>query len=522
MNSKPPGRRSILRNMIFVILFPALATAIGLWFHDSHFPNSTIVIVFLLSTLLTSSLCSGYAYGIVSVILEICLYNYFFCPPYYQFDIGSASYSLTLTILAVALILTSCLTSRSKIAMEQAQEREKIANTLFEFTNRLASATNIQDAARTTIDTVSEKFGCDAGFLFFSENGIPEDTYLVRDSSGLYIRRTTTGDRTFDEYRSHTDASYIVGNLFYEFPVKGYRQNQSEFDYLGIIAIPMERGKTLHDDELHTLTTMAKALGLVMDRELSASKQRKSSEDMTRERYRSNLLRSISHDLRTPLAGIMGTSEIMMTMTADDPELCRMARNINKESNWLFTLVQNILALTRLQEGAFEIRKVIDVVEDVMNAAADTIEARKPDRKIIRTFPEEIVIAPMDSKLIQQAVINLLDNACKHTPSSRQIEMRLSVDHAQDVCMISILDQGDGIDPEAEDKLFKMFYTTHGDDKGTHSGVGLGLPICDSIMKAHGGNISASNRADTRGACFTLTLPMSDPDQISVTPPHME
>lgn len=80
MNSKPQGRHSAVRNLIFVILFPALATAIGLWFHDSHFPNSTIVIVFLLSTLLTSSLCSGYAYGIASVILEICLYNYFSAP----------------------------------------------------------------------------------------------------------------------------------------------------------------------------------------------------------------------------------------------------------------------------------------------------------------------------------------------------------------------------------------------------------------------------------------------------------
>lgn len=515
MKFKPPELSSIIQNSFFMILFPALALMVGLGFQQAGFQSATVVITFLLSIILTSGICKGYVYGLVAAVIELFLYNYFFCTPYHQLFIGSASDIVVLVTLGVALLIASIMTSRTKITMEQAQDKEKIANTLFEFTSRLSSITDIDEAARVTVETISQQFNVPAAYMIFTEQGTPASSFMMMNEDGTFVENFNINNRSFQEYRNHSNAPYIMGNCYCEFPIRRTNQDQTDFDFLGIVGVRKKDAMELDDEEIHTITTMVRALGLVIAREFSATKQKQTEEERQRERYRSNLLRSISHDLRTPLAGIIGTSEIMISMTEDNAELNRMARNIHRESNWLYTLVQNILALTKLQEGAFRINKVIDVVEDVMNAAADTIEARKPDRKIIRTFPDDIVIAPMDSKLIQQAVINLLDNACKHTPASRDIEMRLSVNEEDNTCRIAVLDQGTGIPAEAQNKLFALFYTTHGNEKGSHSGVGLGLPIVDSILKAHGGSVEAANRTDMQGAVFTLVLPMSSEDQIA-------
>lgn len=515
MKFKPPELSSVIQNSFFMILFPVLALMIGLGFHQAGFQSATIVITFLLSIILTSGICKGYAYGLIASVIELFLYNFFFCELYHQLFIGSASDVVVMVILGVALFIASIMTSRTKVAMEQAQEKEKIANTLFEFTSELSSITDINEAAQMTAETISRQFHVHAAYMIFTDEGEPASSFMVMDDDGRFLENFNVSNRSFKEYTEHSDAPYIMGNCYCEFPIRKTNADKTDFDFLGIVGILKKEALELNDEEMYTITTMVRALGLVIARELSATKQKQTEEERQRERYRSNLLRSISHDLRTPLAGIIGTSEIMISMTEDQYELNKMARNIHRESNWLYTLVQNILALTKLQEGAFQINKVIDVVEDVMNAAADTIEARKPDRRIIRTFPDDIVIAPMDSKLIQQAVINLLDNACKHTPPSRDIEMRLSVDKENSTCRIAVLDQGTGIPPEAQSKLFALFYTTHGNEKGSHSGVGLGLPIVDSILKAHGGSVEAGNRTDTKGAVFTLVLPMSSDEQIS-------
>lgn len=515
MKFKPPELHTVIQNVFLMLLFPLLALCVGFGFQKAGFQSATLVTVFLLSIIMTSGLCKGYAYGLIAAGIDLILYNYFFCEPYHQLSIRSASDVVVLGILSVALVVASIMTSRTKITMEQAQEKEKIANTLFEFTSKLSSITDVEQAARVTAETISTQFNVPAAYMLFTEEGTPSPSYMTLEEDGSIRQNFNLSHRSFQEYKDHSDAPYIMGNCYCEFPVRRIGQDQKDFEFLGIIGIKKSEAGKLSDEEFHTITTMVRALGLVIARERSVTKQKQTEDERQRERYRSNLLRSISHDLRTPLAGIIGTSEVMISMTEDQPELQRMASNIHRESRWLHTLVQNILALTKLQEGAFHINKVIDVVEDVMNAAADTIESRKPDRKIIRTFPDDIVIAPMDSKLMQQAIINLLDNACKHTPVSRDIEMRLSVNKEDNTCRIAVLDQGTGIPPEAQSKLFNLFYTTHGSDKGSHSGIGLGLPIVDSILRAHGGSVTAENREDMQGAVFTMILPMSNADDLT-------
>ena len=231
-------------------------------------------------------------------------------------------------------------------------------------------------------------------------------------------------------------------------------------------------------------------------------------EAIARERYRSNLLRSISHDLRTPLAGIMGASEMLMSGTEKTDDRYLLERGIYEDADRLHSLVENILNLTRLQDGRLAITKVPESVEEIIGAAVNTMSKRAPDHDITVHIPDEFLLVPMDARLIDQVIVNLLDNAVKHTTAAQEITITVEKDAVQKTARFTISDHGSGIAPEDLPKIFETFYTTATQGADAHRGVGLGLAICRSIVQAHGGKIFAQNRTDGNGAEFIFTLPL--------------
>ena len=206
--------------------------------------------------------------------------------------------------------------------------------------------------------------------------------------------------------------------------------------------------------------------------------------EIEQERYRGNLLRAISHDLRTPLSGIMGTSEMLIGMTSEDDPRHEMAVGIHKDADWLHSLVENILSLTRLQDGRLKIKK-------------------EPEA------PEEVLMIPMDARLMEQVFVNLLDNAVKHSEPSDQITITVEAPERESGIRIEVADRGEGISDADLPNIFETFYTSSTRDADSKQGIGLGLAICDTIIKAHGGSIRAENRADGKGAVFTLKIPVN-------------
>ena len=249
--------------------------------------------------------------------------------------------------------------------------------------------------------------------------------------------------------------------------------------------------------------------GLTTKLKVTSEKAKK----MEQERFKGNLLRSISHDIRTPLSGIMGSGEMLMQMTKDQEELYSLSKNIYEDANWLHGLVENILSLTRLQDGDRMLEKQPEAVEEIVGAAVATIEKRYPNREINITLPDEFLMVKMNGRLIHQVLINLVDNAIKHSSDNSVIEV--NVDLKNDInkdrqeVVTKVKDRGTGIKEEDLPHVFEMFYTKDKDrkDKGNIRGIGIGLSICKSIVEAHGGKIKAENNVDGKGAVFTFTLP---------------
>ena len=226
-----------------------------------------------------------------------------------------------------------------------------------------------------------------------------------------------------------------------------------------------------------------------------------------KERIRANLLRAISHDLRTPLTSIIGSSDSFIEnyQNLTDPEKQSLVSSINEDSHWLLNMVENLLSVTRIQDDTGTVKKEDEVVEEVVSEAIIRLKRRLPDIEIHVSAPEDVLIIPMDPLLIEQVLMNLMENAFIHSESDRPIDLRITEN--PDTVTFHIIDYGKGIDEQTIPLILKGEYTAPR-TSDTHRGMGIGLSICNTIVQAHGGKIAAHNHAD--GAEFLFTLPKGD------------
>ncbi len=494
----------IITYVLITIAIIIIATVIGWIIRYFGFPETNIVIVYLLSILIITRFTLGYAYGIVASVVATCAFNYFFTKPYYTLSVNDPTYLITFGIMTLTAIITSTLTSKVKQNALEAQEKEAETSALFQLTNRLTDACDIADIASITTDTISGIMNCHAACLCFDESGQPEHSFIQQQSSNKQVRREVEDASALKYSIESLRSGYVKSDEFYDWPIYG------RDTILGTLRIPKENAASMSEPQKRLLRSMIESTALAMDRFLSAQQQQKSREETIQERYRSNILRAISHDLRTPLSGIMGTSEMLMDMTDKDDMRYALAQGIHKDADWLHSLVENILSLTRLHDGRLTITKQLEAAEEVVGGAVNHIMKRYPEFEITVHIPDDVLMIPMDAKLIEQVLINLLENAIKH--SSPDYEICISVSQKDTNAVFSVADLGCGIAASDLPNIFQMFYTTSSGAADGQRSVGLGLPICEAIVKAHGGTIEGHNRSSGRGSEFIFTLPKEEPN----------
>lgn len=253
---------------------------------------------------------------------------------------------------------------------------------------------------------------------------------------------------------------------------------------------------------ISTMTSQIKSQGaILLERE-------KLLMEAEKEKMRANLLRSVSHDLRTPLTGIIGNSSTYLenSDTLTEEEKLQIVSHINDDSNWLLNMVENLLSVTRIDEHSMKIATSLESVEEVCAEAIRRLCKRLPKADIQVKVPDDYLLIPMDAMLIEQVIINLLENAVVHSGSTLPIELTVTDD--TDFVTFRVKDYGIGIDPERLPAIFDgLSYTpvTTGD---VHKGMGIGLSICKTIITAHGGRISAYNHE--HGCIFAFTLPKEE------------
>lgn len=253
-----------------------------------------------------------------------------------------------------------------------------------------------------------------------------------------------------------------------------------------------------------TLFTSTMTSHLSNQSHVIAEREKQLAEAQT-EKMRANLLRAISHDLRTPLTGILGNSSVFLENQEklSDAEKREIVTNIHNDSNWLLNMVENLLTVTRIKGENLSINTNPEPVEEVISEALQKLHKRYPNILIEAQVPEEFILLPMDAILIEQVTINLLENAVIHSHTTSPIKL-LVEDHPDHVSFI-IRDFGIGLPESMLNNLFDGTSYTPSHTSDAHRGMGIGLSICKTIITAHHGTLIGRNHE--HGAEFVFTIP---------------
>lgn len=490
--------KEIIKDVFITVAFLFAATLIGCLFNYWGFQETNVVITYILSVLLVSRFTKGYIYGILATVSSLILFNWFFTDPYFTLKVNDPTYIITFIIMSVTAIITSALTSKVKKAAIKSREKEEESNALYKMTNLLTDAEDTSAIAGIAVKTVSDILSCEAAIICYTEDDSLEYSF-IQQKGNKQIRRELDNANELKNKMEKLHTPYDIDEEYYNYPIYG------RTILLAILRIPKECASSLNEEQIKTICSIIESTALALERLCSIRAQVKSHEEATQEHYRGNLLRAISHDIRTPLSGIMGSVEMLMDMTDKDDPRYDIALGVYQDADWLHALVENILNLTKLHDGHLNISKQPEAVEEVIAASIMVMEKRCPNRNILVSIPDDLVMVPMDAKLISQVLINLLDNAAKHTPDDKEI--RICVNLLEKDVEFSVSDRGNGIIESDLPNIFQMFYTTRRKSSDSQRGIGLGLSICQSIVEAHGGQIYARNRA-CGGAEFIFTLPL--------------
>lgn len=334
------------------------------------------------------------------------------------------------------------------------------------------------------------------GRLFF-RLGFMSSTYIMVYLVGVLCTAMFTTGRWYCLLASVL--SVLLVNYFFTEPYGTFRTGPDDVVALAVMFVVALL--------VSSLTTSLKQQSLERERANEARRQMEAA--ARQEQLRANLLRSISHDLRTPLTSISGNAAILMDSGAQmtEPKRQELYAAIRDDAQWLSSLVENMLSITRMENGQLRLNLEPELLEDVFHEALAHLDRAACRHTLVTDLPDDLLMARMDAHLIVQVILNLVNNAVKYTPDGSRITLAARAEG--DFVRVSVTDDGPGVPEESRDKLFEMFYTLDNARGDGRRGLGLGLSLCRSIVTAHGGQIEVHN-VQPHGACFSFTLPLSE------------
>ena len=485
-----------------------VATALSFLLRRLQIGDQNIIMVYILSVLVISRATQGYFYGVVSSLLSVILFNFFFVEPLYTFNALQPGYSVTFLIMLFVALITSALTIRIKVEARLAVQKERRTEVLYEINKRLLSTRGLENIVDLTNETLVTLF--DRSVVFYTQ--IPEagtnGTVLAApndvDESVLHSpdEKAVAHWVFINQKRAGSGTDTLMGASAFYMPLI------SQGRVLAVWGISCKKTELDHNSRLF-LRMISSQVAMALERQRLSDEQRTILIESEREKMRGNLLRAISHDVRTPLAGISGASAAILenkdTLSEETKE--KLVANIQDESQWLIRMVENLLSVTRLDEDAANLKKLPEAAEEVVADAVGRIRKRFPARAIEVTVPDAFLEVPMDGTLIAQVLINLLENAVKFSPEQQPVEVTLSKEGRNAV--FEVADHGKGIPTEELSTLFSGIRSHSEPSADSSRSMGIGLSICKTIVTAHGGQIGVENRPEG-GAVFRFTLPLGE------------
>ena len=490
-----------------LILF--LASCIGGIFDYMNFEEANIITIYVLSVMVTSVVTQNRIYSLASSVISVLVFNFFFTDPRLSLEAYGAGYPVTFVVMFLAAFLTSSLADKLKEHARQAALAAYRNKILFDVNQSLQQAKGRDEIMESTARQLNRLLDRDIIVYPVEKNGLdPAKVFYVHPDGEDHPNYTADSERTValwvmknNKHAGATTQTLSNSKCLY----LAIRINQMVY---GVVGIAVRNNPLDSSEQSMTLSVLGEC-ALAMENEKNAREKEESAILAQKEQLRANLLRSISHDLRTPLTSISGNASNFLSNgdKLDEETRRQLFTDIYDDSMWLINLVENLLSVSRLEENHLNLHFSSELVSDVIDEAMKHISRKRDQFHITVHHDDEFLLAKMDAKLVVQVIINLVDNAIKYTPEGSHIDIHTRALDGEAV--ISVSDDGPGIPDEKKDKIFDMFYSGANRVADSRRSLGLGLSLCKSIVTAHNGAISVSDNRP-KGTVFTFTLPMEE------------
>lgn len=487
------------------------ACTVVCWVMYGRFASANLIMIYLLGV---SFVAVRYGRGpsILAALLSVAAFDFFFVEPHITFVVADTQYVVTFAVMLLVALLISSLAVRVRGQAEAARRREQRTQVLYSVSRELAGSSAPEEIARVACRHLAHVLRGPVAALIPGPDGAlatisPEPAAAAPDPREAAVARWV-----FDNgRRAGLGTDTLAGAASLYVPLQTAQRT------LGVLDLrPDETLRPLSPDHIELIDSVARQTASALERAQLAREGEDARRAVDRERMRSTLLSSVSHDLRTPLAAMMGAASSLL----QDPPAAAAARRdleltIFDEAERLNRRITNLLDMTRLESGTLRLRREWQSPEEVVGSALARVEPLLDGRRVETDVPADLPLVPMDASLVEQVLVNLLENAIKYTPIGSTVRVEARPGHGE--FLLTVRDDGPGLGPGEEERVFEKFY------RGTAGprGFGLGLPICRAIAAAHGGRIWAEN-VRPHGVAFHFTLPVEDPPPPPATEPSPE
>lgn len=473
-----------IRSLIILIISTAICYLFSMW----GFSDANLIMVYILGVLVNAMITKYKIFSMALSILNVLAFNFCFIQPIQTFSVNDPGYIVTFGIMLITAFISATLTRTVKNYAKLAVQKSYRTEILLKTSQKLQRASSGEEIALSTARQLSELL--ERNVLFYLGNPYyNQEPIVFRAHNAETIPNYNQDELAVAQwvYRNNKRAGFSTSTL----PGVNclYLAVRNSHKVFAVVGIDM-KGKELQTYEEGLMNAVLNECALALEKEEVIKGRKEAEIKLQNEQLRGNLLRSISHDLRTPLTSISGNASVLISNSGKISEERKQGLylDIFDDSAWLINLVENLLSVTRIENGTMELNFQNELIDEIITEALRRVNRKQKEHIITVLQEDDLLMGKVDTGLMIQVLINLIDNAIKYTPSGSTIQIA-TMKKGQDV-VIEVRDNGPGILDEDKVKLFDMFYMVKYQVADGRRGMGLGLNLCQSIIQAHGGQIS--------------------------------
>lgn len=501
-------KKSALPNIAKTALILIGAYILGYVFDRAGFTESNIMTIFLLAVLLVAFTTGSIACSLGASVIAIVLFDYYFTEPKFLFTAYTTGYPVSFAVMVIASVITSLVMTRVRRQAVQNAQSAVRTRVLLETDQLLARAKTPRDVFEIMAGQLEKLLGksiivypkngekLDAPRVFPYEGGESEESWTSENEKAVaqWVFKNNKHAGATTDTLSESACLYL-----------SIRVNDASYGVAGIV---MDRELPDAFENSVTLSILGES-ALALENLTNEQEKKEAFVLAENEKLRANLLRTISHDLRSPLTAIEGNAETLMDNAENLNEETKheMYSDIYQDASWLTEVTENLLSITKLDDGSMHLNCSVELAEDIAEEAVSRVHKNRHPQKLALNLPEKLLFVRSDSRLIVQVLVNLIDNAYKYTPDDAEIEVKVEEDG--DRIRFSVSDTGKGLTEEVREHIFERFYTGPQKVADSRRSLGLGLSLCQSILQAHGSEIQVTSNFPT-GCVFSFELKKQD------------